>query len=915
MMRGLIYLDRDDNMKARLEYNYYMNNKKYDRNTLTTMVGSSSFYKHIKDFEKHPNKYTNIIKTSYGYDYTFTQGLFAGDTINIHIKKVTKQHINVDSIFYALDIETSTFYNDKDVDWMYEVKNGKRNIKRINNTTPVSFPYLCGVRGYELFEMLDSPISSGYINNMFDESNYEGYIPLRTYQDIIQWLQSIIDEAHNNNTVKFIVIQNNSYEHSFLHSNVYCKLQKPYKYECSYMSSHKPMKIELFKNNDLCVRILDTYILTGKSIGSYGNTYGYPKFDKSDNYNSIYTPIDTLPQDELIYNKRDLDISALMFCNVIKDITTSCNKTVSEVLPSIYTKTGITRYKNKTLFENKKDNIYYNKHDMNKGVLNEELKCFSDTTGNTQNIKRYEFNHNCFIGGYVRANEKTVYKIQEKVKSIDITSSYPYSMKSKIYGYEYIEPDDTFNKLDFITQWYERGDKLLHNFNKLKYYYFNNHLMLYMSKNMPFWNASIIIKNIKPKPLINNNSMAIMSSSKIINTTNAIINNGRIITADSIALNVSSVELFNYMLIYDFSIVDVAYFEYATKVGKLPKSMHNVIDYYYQRKSQLKELCIAYNNNNILDVVSNINNIALNEYEIKYIQDHYNDNEIVIWLNQLLMNSKADLNAQYGINVEKPNHDEIICTDNNIYTCINNDVEQSILRRNYKVGMLITAWSRMHLILMSLTLIANGAVIHYWDTDSIKFTSNNNYIEDCITLFNKQVGKLKNCDYIGTYTLEYLKNCNYSYEYFISGGSKNYWYMNNNHIGFTVSGLTSKASNIVNDYYNTHCKSFKDFVISVLQPMTDFDGEYIKTSLTDYTSNNKEVECIINGYRFKGFSGVIINQPQSRGLLPHPSRYIEQRFYNEYGIKPTPQLLTMDNNTPIILQIYESNSKELKGLK
>ena len=55
----------------RLQYNYYFNGKKYSRTTLSTMVGSDAFYKHIKDFEHHPTRYTNIVKTSYGYDYTF----------------------------------------------------------------------------------------------------------------------------------------------------------------------------------------------------------------------------------------------------------------------------------------------------------------------------------------------------------------------------------------------------------------------------------------------------------------------------------------------------------------------------------------------------------------------------------------------------------------------------------------------------------------------------------------------------------------------------------------------------------------------------------------------------------------------------------------------------------------------------
>ena len=88
-------------------------------------------------------------------------------------------------------------------------------------------------------------------------------------------------------------------------------------------------------------------------------------------------------------------------------------------------------------------------------------------------MKLFQFNHDCFIGGFVRANEKTVYKIQENVKSIDITSSYPYSMKSKYYGYHYIQPDEDFNSVQFLNEWKDKADRLQLNFNKFMYYYLN----------------------------------------------------------------------------------------------------------------------------------------------------------------------------------------------------------------------------------------------------------------------------------------------------------------------------------------------------------------------------------------------------------------------------------------------------------
>ena len=222
----------------------------------------------------------------------------------------------------------------------------------------------------------------------------------------------------------------------------------------------------------------------------------------------------------------------------------------------------------------------------------------------------------------------------------------------------------------------------------------------------------------------------------------------------------------------------------------------------------------------------------------------------------------------------------------------------------------------MHLILMSLYLIQEGATIHYWDTDSIKFTCPTE-VDSVIKLFNKKVGSFENCDGIGQYTFEYLKGKNYSYEKFISGGSKNYWYLNDGHIGFTVSGLSSKAKPLCQQYYDEYCNgNFRKFVCEVLQPMTDFDGESIHTNLTDYTHQYEEVDVTVNGYHFTGYSGVIINQPQSRGLLPYPSRFIESRFWKEYGIRCIPQILIMDEDSVVSLhQIKDINSKEVFDLQ
>lgn len=901
-------------MKNRLQYNYYFNGKKYTRKTLSLLVGSDSFFKHIKDFEYHPSRYSNIQKTSYGYDYTFTGGEYAGETVNIHIKKITKQKINLDSKFYALDLETSTFYNQKDVDWQYRIHNGTREIERISADEPVSVPYLCGIREYDIHKMYESSVSGGYIKYMFSEKHFEGYQGLRTYDDVINWIVKLCTDAEQEHTVKFIVIQNNAYEQSFLHSNVYTKLPEGFKYIPSYIRPHKPMKIDIFKNDELCIRILDTYLLTGQSINSYGETYGYEKLEKADNYNSTFTPVSVLPQDEYIYNKRDLDISALMFINVIKDLTNSCNKTMEEVLPRLFTKTGVTRLKNRWLFENEKDNLYYNRIDMMKDNLNADIECFIDSEGNIGKRKLFEFNHDCFIGGFVRANENTVYKIQKEVKSIDITSSYPYSMVSKVYGFQYKSVTD-FDALSFIKEWKESAELLIQNQKKFLFLYFNNFLMFRLSKQKPFWNASIIISDIQPKPLINQNSMLIMSTSKLIDSQDALVNNGRIVTCKKAVLNVSCVELLNYIMIYDFKIDAVSYFEYAEKTGKLPKSQQKTVQYYYKRKSDLKPLVQAQKDGCLVLKMESIKDLSLNEFEQNYIRQHEYDKDISVYLEQLLMNAKADLNAQYGINVEKPNHDEIICSDNNEFSIVSNEVEQSIFRRNFKVGMLITAWSRMHLILMSLMLINAGAVIHYWDTDSIKFTADDT-IDETVKLFNKKIGHFKNCDGIGTFTFEYQKGKNYSYEEFISGGSKNYWYVLKNEVHFTVSGLSGKSFEIVNDYYHKDCKNdFRQFVIECLQPMTVFDGESIGTNLTDYTHQNKEIECDINGYHFKGYSGVIINQPQSRAILPYPSRFIESRFFKEYGKRCKPQLLLWDSGKSVILEINDLNAKEVIDLR
>lgn len=892
------------------EYKYIFQGKEYTRNQLEKKLETSAFYKKLNfaDTKTH----SNIISTNKGYIYTIKFGEYKGEQVQIIKKKITQNYCNIDKFIYTLDIETSTFYNEKNIDWNYQIIKNNREIRRLNNKFPISIPYLIGIKQYEFDKIYNA--SNNELQIEFAENNFYNYFPLRSYDDCICFFKDMIENSYYNNTVKFIIIQNNSYEDSFLHSNVYVKLAEDanIKIEYNYIKPHKPMKIDISYKNELCIRILDSYLLTSQSLKTYGNTYGIEKLDKNDNYKSFFTPLTNLSNDEYIYNKRDLDITILMFINTLKNLAVFCNKKPQELISRVYTKTGLTRIKNKQMFENGKINIKYNKNDMSKDNLNHFVRVFENCKGDTELVPLYQFNSSCFIGGYVRANENSVYEIKENVKSIDITSSYPYSMKSKFFGFNYIV-DKSIDSLLFLKKWKKKFDSL--NFDKLLDLYFSNRLIYYLSYKYPMFNCSIIIKDLKAKKLNNKNSMLIMSYSKLIDSINCKAINGRVKKADYCCINVSSIELINYLLIYDFDIIDVSYFEVATIVEKLPYTYQNTIDYYYTRKNELKQIIKMYNNNTLSDYLNTIEKTTLNNNELNYIKDNIDNEEIEIFLNQLLMISKADLNAQFGINVENPNHDIISITDNNIFEVTKNDVENSIIRRNYKVGINITAWSRMHLILMSLLLIQNGAIIHYWDTDSIKFTSNNDDIENIIEEFNLKVGKIKKCPEIGCFTFEYQNKKNYSYDYFITLGSKNYWTVSNNKISYTVSGLSGKAKELITNYFN-QCNSFDDFVKNALRPRTIYDGESIKSSLTDYTSNIIYQDIVINNYHFKGYSGVIINQPQSRALLPYPTMSIENKYYKIYKKISAPQLIQFDNDKKaIIRQINDKNSLEIKGLK
>ena len=390
---------------------------------------------------------------------------------------------------------------------------------------------------------------------------------------------------------------------------------------------------------------------------------------------------------------------------------------------------------------------------------------------------------NAFMGGFTHCNAMYTNKICQNVTSYDFTSSYPTVLISEKY------PMSKGKEVYITTE-----TELL---NLIK-----NYCVL----------VDLQFTNIKTSFMYEQ----IISSSKCRNVKNPLINNGRIVQADTLIITCTDIDFLNIRDFYKWDSMKIGLC-YIYKKDYLPKEFIKTILHLYKSKTELK---------------------GVDGKEVEYLH------------------SKELLNSLYGMCVTSIVHDTVNFNGAE-WTTENGNLEEELKNYNtdknrflfYHWGVWCTAYARNNLY-TGIKECRDDYI--YSDTDSIKIFNadkHKNYFEK----YNEWiVQKLEKClkyhniplDYISPKTIKGetktlgIWDFDGFYTDFKTLGAKRYIYRKDNKISITVCGLSKKSG--------------KEFIENQQKPFLFFnDGMFVDcehTGKMTHTYIDREIENIITDY-------------------------------------------------------------------
>ena len=390
---------------------------------------------------------------------------------------------------------------------------------------------------------------------------------------------------------------------------------------------------------------------------------------------------------------------------------------------------------------------------------------------------------NAFMGGFTHCNAMYTNKICQNVTSYDFTSSYPTVLISEKY------PMSKGKEVYITTE-----TELL---NLIK-----NYCVL----------VDLQFTNIKTSFMYEQ----IISYSKCRNVKNPLINNGRIVQADTLTISCTDVDFLNIRDFYKWGSMKIGLC-YIYKKDYLPKEFIKTILHLYKSKTELK---------------------GVDGKEVEYLH------------------SKELLNSLYGMCVTSIVHDTVSFNGAE-WTTENGNLEEELKNYNtdknrflfYHWGVWCTAYARNNLY-TGIKECKDDYI--YSDTDSIKIFNadkHKNYFEK----YNEWiVQKLEKClkyhniplDYISPKTIKGetktlgIWDFDGFYTDFKTLGAKRYIYRKDDKISITVCGLSKKSG--------------KEFIENQQKPFLFFnDGMFVDcehTGKMTHTYIDREIENIITDY-------------------------------------------------------------------
>lgn len=390
---------------------------------------------------------------------------------------------------------------------------------------------------------------------------------------------------------------------------------------------------------------------------------------------------------------------------------------------------------------------------------------------------------NAFMGGFTHCNAMYTNKICQNVTSYDFTSSYPTVLISEKYPM-------SKGKEVYITTETELLN-LIKNYCVLVDLQFNNIQSSFMYEQ-------------------------IISYSKCRNVKNPLINNGRIVQADTLTISCTDIDFLNIKDFYKWDNLKIGLC-YIYEKNYLPKEFIKTILHLYKSKTELK---------------------GVDGKEVEYLH------------------SKELLNSLYGMCVTSIVHDTVSFNGAE-WTTENGNLDEELKNYNtdknrflfYHWGVWCTAYARNNLY-TGIKECKDDYI--YSDTDSIKIFNadkHQKYFEE----YNKWiVQKLEKClkyhniplDYISPKTIKGesktlgVWDFDGFYTMFKTLGAKRYIFQKDDKISITVCGLSKKSG--------------KEFIENQEKPFLFFnDGMFVDcehTGKMTHTYIDKEIENMVTDY-------------------------------------------------------------------
>lgn len=593
---------------------------------------------------------------------------------------------------------------------------------------------------------------------------YNGYVIYgRTWQEFKKLLDSISSQLETDEKNCLIVyVHNLSYEFQYM--------RKHFQWDKVFSTdSRKPLYARTVQG----IEFRDSLILSGLSLAMTAkqlHTYHCEKLVGDLDYSLIRNCKTPLSYQELSYCINDVLVVAYYIAEQIEEYKYITN------IP--LTNTGRVRKYVQNMCYGGKNSKHANSYQTYMKTLT------------INSAQEYDYMKRSFMGGFTHANINYVREEVANVASMDITSDYPFQF---------------FNLFPMSS-----GEKVTITNRKQFNEYIDKYCCVFYIK----------FNNLRQK-FINEN---IISSSKCIELIKPIINNGRVMYADSASMVINEIDYKSITKFYSCDSMEVGTF-YIYKKGFLPLPIIDSMLTLYEQKTKLKNVEGAEN----------------------YI---------------LYMRSKGMLNSLYGMMVTSIIHDIIDYADDWL-PIESPDIEESLNKYNnnkgrftfYLWGCYITSYARQ--MLYNAILELNDDYI-YSDTDSVKFKNYdkhkayfdkcNEQIEQKLTLICEKVlhidsERIRPVDIKGIRHVLGTWDYEGTYKRFKTLGAKRYIYESEDGIHTTVAGIGKQAlkNYLINDCKEDPFVAFDD----ALNVPPDKSGKLVHTyidnemrvSITDYLGN------------------------------------------------------------------------------